>query len=114
MEGEHVRIASIEKQRGLGNTYIVYHTSADGFRKGIEVYAQDELAAYTAAAKIIRSDRMTARIIALCCTVLVLAAFLLIGVSCSRPSYLETCLKAGKSFSYQANPGSQPDTYTCN
>lgn len=84
--------------RSSGN-YQVHYAGDIGATGWLEVAAKDELEAYQKATAVLKDRSMTARVVTVCATLLLLCAFSLIGYGCSqREKNLETCLKAGKSY----------------
>jgi len=97
----HVR--EIRKERNNGNTFNVYYTNTVGDFANKEVYAKDELEAYTRFHEIYEEGAKKMRVVFLCITVVLLAVLSSITYSCtdSRSRYMDnmaTCVKAGKSY----------------
>lgn len=87
-----------------GRTYRVEYTDSFGEQSNFEVSASDELEAFATAKKLLEKKSMTARILMLCMTATVLALFGLIGFGCSQENrFMDSCLKAGKSYVSENN-----------
>jgi hypothetical protein len=97
-----MHIREIRKERS-GNTFFVYYTNNWGDRAQTEVFAKDELEAFTEFQKIYKKGEERMRTFLLCLTVVILALLTSMTYSCvdSRARYqanMATCVGAGKSY----------------
>lgn len=99
-DDEPIHIERVELWRGTNN-YSVTVCDAFGGGYALEVTATDELAAFSAAIEIVKWRRKMLRHIIWAGVVVVLGLFLCLGYGCSRPTDMDQCLKAGKTYIQQ-------------
>jgi hypothetical protein len=98
-----MHIREIRKERSGGNTFVVYYVNNWGDNAQAEVFAKDELEAFTEFQKIHKKGEERMRTFFLCLTVVILTILTSMTYSCVdiRARYqanMATCVGAGKSY----------------
>ena len=110
----HVR--EIRKERGNSNAFVVYYVNMFGEDSQMEVFAKDELEAFTEFQRVYKGGKEKMRTFLICCTVVILTLLSSVTYSCvdSRARYqanMATCVGAGKSYVSEKNGYSCRDPF---
>ena len=98
-----MHIREIRKERSGSNTFAIYYVDAFGDNCQKEVFAKDELEAFTEFQKIYKEGEKKMRTFLLCVTTVILALLSSLTYSCTASdatitAQMRECLKAGKSY----------------
>ena len=98
-----MHIREIRKERSSSNAFVVYYVDGFGDNRQKEVFAKDELEAFTEFRKVYKEGEKKMRTFMLCLTTVILALLSSMTYSCTdnRARYqanMSTCVGAGKSY----------------